>query len=349
MYTRSLAVSVPLVLGLSLGCAASEDQELTGLRADTGGTKDTGSTIIVDDDTGRPPVDSGKPPVDSGKPPGDSSVIDLDGTVTDGDVGEVSGDAGAEAPFDAAGDGAFVPFDGACGDAAADAASDTGDAGSCPTDMVLMSAPCGGASYCIDMDEVTNAKYQLFITAKGTDTTGQPPACGWNVDYKPTGGIPTGKDKHPVVAVDWCDAYAYCAWAGKHLCGKIGGGATPSSSINDTTKDEWFNACSSGGKQPFPYGSTFKPAWCNDKGFLTTPGTAMVRQASGCVVNGIYDLSGNAYEWTNTCDAETGKDDLCYRRGGSWNNDLAADLMCTNNRTGKRSEFFSNLGFRCCK
>src|SRR5262249_6416251 len=95
-----------------------------------------------------------------------------------------------------------------------------GSCGACPMDMVEVPHPAG--TFCIDATEVTNGAYKAFLAAS-PDPSAQPAFCGWNTDYSPSSFY--GPDDHPVVYVDWCDAYAYCEAAGKRLCGAIGGGA----------------------------------------------------------------------------------------------------------------------------
>ncbi len=105
-----------------------------------------------------------------------------------------------------------------------------------------------GAGYCIDQREVTRGEYKAFLDAKAGDVKGQPPGCAWNEGYAP---VPDPEDPHgrygcptdswaletypdyPVVCVDICDAIAYCAWAGKRLCGVIGASATDLSQVAD--------------------------------------------------------------------------------------------------------------------
>ena len=73
----------------------------------------------------------------------------------------------------------------------------------------------------------------------------------------------TAKDTFPVISVNWCDAYAYCKWAGKALCGKIGGGPNLPADANYAPADAWYNACSEGGTRAYPYGATYDAAACN--------------------------------------------------------------------------------------
>jgi len=84
-----------------------------------------------------------------------------------------------------------------------------------------------GRSYCIDATEVTQAQYSQFLFVKKGDTSGQEARCTWNMSYGVTcGGFdPVARGGYPVVCIDWCDAVAFCSWAGKRLCGKIGGGS----------------------------------------------------------------------------------------------------------------------------
>ena len=85
-------------------------------------------------------------------------------------------------------------------------------------------------SYCIDSTEVTNDQYLAYLKERKGDTSGQPPQCGWNtgtyalqpLDPWP---VPVGQEQFAVVGVDWCDAFAFCAYYGKRLCGRIGGGS----------------------------------------------------------------------------------------------------------------------------
>src|SRR5271155_845872 len=113
--------------------------------------------------------------------------------------------------------------DGGGGARSADGGADTGaDGPSCPSDMVEI--PNGTTSYCIDRLEVTNQAYAEFLADVDAAAPQQPPGkCEWNADYAPAAAVDAGADL-PVLGVDWCDAYAYCAWANKRLCGAMDGG-----------------------------------------------------------------------------------------------------------------------------
>jgi sulfatase modifying factor 1 len=163
--------------------------------------------------------------------------------------------------------------------------------------------------YCIDSTEVTVAQYIQFVTDAGPATGfGQIPVCAWNVAFGPdTVGTADGRctpanvdpalrADYPITCVNWCDAFAYCGWAGKRLCGAISGGSVPFNSF--TTNAQWFLACASPQNDTYPNDS-------NDGGDcqLRKSGTAPVGTL-GC--NGSYaglsDMVGNVEEWVDSCD-----------------------------------------------
>jgi formylglycine-generating enzyme required for sulfatase activity len=149
------------------------------------------------------------------------------------------------------------------------------------------------------------------------------------------------------VNVDWCDAYAYCQWAGKRLCGRIGGGPLGFDEIADATQSQWHRACSAGGTQPYPYGDVYDRDACN--GVERGAGDALpVGQLADCEGGypGIFDLSGNIWEWEDACDGFDGASN-CRMRGGSFN-DVAFGLRCSADPIPGRLSHANDLGFRCC-
>ncbi len=205
--------------------------------------------------------------------------------------------------------------------------------------------------YCIDSTEVTNAQYAAFVAA-AVSTGGQDAWCTWNTTFTPSGGWPgTGKDGYPVAYVDWCDAYAFCKWAGKRLCGKIGGGANAFGDYANPTASQWYASCSAGGTRTYPYGSAYQGTTCNGADY---PGSASISagSATGCEGGypGIFDLSGNVWEWEDSCKGTTGNGDYCRLRGGSFLNvDVAPFLACGSNMPDYyRSNQYGHVGFRCC-
>ena len=81
--------------------------------------------------------------------------------------------------------------------------------------------PVANGLFFIDATEVTVAQYAEFLTAKAGDVSGQPQdVCGWNSTYEPA-ALPDPPN-FPASNIDWCDARAYCEWAGKHLCRRVG-------------------------------------------------------------------------------------------------------------------------------
>jgi formylglycine-generating enzyme required for sulfatase activity len=126
--------------------------------------------------------------------------------------------------------------------------------------------PAGG--FCIDSTEVTLGQYTTFLAAKNGDTSGQPPKCLWNTSYTPQSAwppSPTAPTDQAMRGVDWCDAYMYCAWAGKRLCGNADGGSSDPNSVSNPAVSQWFKACSHNddGLHVYPYGLTYQANLCN--------------------------------------------------------------------------------------
>jgi formylglycine-generating enzyme required for sulfatase activity len=213
-------------------------------------------------------------------------------------------------------------------------------------------------AFCIDATEVTNGQYAVFWNERRQSTSGQISVCSWNVSFTPDGGggaaWPSGpeRDQRPVVNVDWCDAYAFCEWAGKRLCGRIGQGSlTRWGDTTDATVSQWTYACSSGGRLAWPYGNAYNPAACNAERMAATAASLVdVASKPGCRTDsGVYDLSGNVEEWTDACDATNGPNDLCAVVGASAFHRNPNDLSCTGSPyPDRRSSQYELRGFRCC-
>jgi sulfatase modifying factor 1 len=236
--------------------------------------------------------------------------------------------------------------------------------GSCPAGPgpVMVKAELASKPFCIDSTEVTNVQYADFLaaTGEGSQTGGQPAACAWNTSFVPSSDDLTwpyapGKETRPVVDVDWCDARAYCAWAGKRLCGKIGGGSlTGWSAGTSPTASQWDHACSRNGQRAYPYGSTFNKTACN----ISAPSEKAQYIAAAASFPlceggypGLFDLNGNVEEWIDACDKNSGSGDLCGSAGASafLGGLTSGDITCADSIYGTaRNTQYLFLGFRCC-
>lgn len=273
------------------------------------------------------------------------------------DAGDPKKD-GAIIGDDSTGDDSSNEYDSSTGNDDATIADDGGviDSGYAgPAAMLKITRADGGFS--IDSTEVTQAQYQQFILAKAGDPAGQPtPFCDFNVSYLPRNSDnpnlwdPVNHGDYPATDIDWCDAYAYCAWAGKRLCGGLNGKIAPGASSYNPAQSQWYYACSKAGSQSYPYGTTPDTNACNvKKAFLDGGLIRNVGADSKCVGGfaGISDMVGNASEWIDACDGG-----VCAILGGSVTFPGPGDpnpVQCGMYTEVGPVYSADDLGFRCCK
>ena len=309
---RALRVTAVTALSIAMGACAVEPQEPA-----VGTESGTQSTDTGDGDPGDGEPGDGEP--------GDGEPGDGDGDAGDGDGDPGDGDGDGDG--DGGGDGDGEPeFD--------------------PAGMVDL------GDFLIGAAEVRVQEYGTFLVADvGFDHL--PPECSWKTDYTPgswNGQVQQGVD-WPVRRVDWCDAWAYCDWAGARLCGRVGGQAAGLGEVADADDNEWYRACSADGAQMYPYADSYDPDVCNglDANYGVVQPVASLPGCAGGASSRIFDMSGNVFEWTNSCDAELVADEeqQCRRRGGSY---LSEDfvLRCEAGSTRERSYRYPNTGIRCC-
>ncbi|MCS5621915.1 MAG: formylglycine-generating enzyme family protein [Nitrospinaceae bacterium] len=129
------------------------------------------------------------------------------------------------------------------------------------------------------------------------------------------------KPRQPVVFVSWEDARTYCNWRG---------GGLP-------TESQW-EAAAQGQKLGGAYfGQPYGTGAPEDTGKFAANS------------NGLYDMMGNAYEWTSDgYDPTKGTGKNKVVRGGSWNS--TGHFLRTSDRVEKDPELrYSDVGFRCIK
>lgn len=183
--------------------------------------------------------------------------------------------------------------------------------------------------------EVTNERYAAFVKAARHRAPYH-----WK-----KGAMPEGKEKLPVVNVDWEDARAFCAWdGGKRLPAE----AEWERAARGLAEGKMF---SWGDQDPTPelahYGSTSGPA----------PVCSKKRNEFG-----LCDMIGNVWEWTAdyyerqyyaAAPAENpkGPDKGMYRvlRGGSWFDEPKPFLTVSYRSWSRPGERSATIGFRCAK
>ena len=225
--------------------------------------------------------------------------------------------------------------------------------------MVRVPLPDGG-SFCIDSTEVSNQHYEAFLQAAYPFVM-QPAYCAWNDSYLPGLWETRPGSNYPATSMDWCDARAYCAWAGKRLCGKIGGGTIdlgnqPNIEPVDPLREEWAYACTAGGTRVFPYGDVYDPTGCVTATYdgypLSTSSLHVrpIRDAEKCEGGypGLYDMGGNAEEFVDESNQQIGKDDRVVTFSAYYG--LFEDYSkCIDRHGDSRDGRTGATGIRCCK
>ncbi len=156
-------------------------------------------------------------------------------------------------------------------------------------------------AFYMDRFEVTNEDYKRFV-----DSTGRQPPDNWE-----DGDYPQGKGDHPVIFVGWNDAYDYCSWAGKRL----------------PRESEWEKAARGTDGRIYPWGDEWDMEKSNNP-LRGHEGTMPVGSfEAGRSPYGLYDMSGNVWEWVDDyylphpgSDYVSPEFGVKYRllKGGSW-------------------------------
>ncbi|WP_437960193.1 SUMF1/EgtB/PvdO family nonheme iron enzyme [Sorangium sp. So ce119] len=159
----------------------------------------------------------------------------------------------------------------------------------------------------------------------------------------------------PAIGMTWCQARMHCRWAGKELCGHLDGASAEGS---DWRSSRWVAACSNGGEYTYSYRSdTPDAARCKVEGCSPEEGYRALDPAAENArceggVDGLYNMSGNSYEWVDNC-VDTGTpdvfdDDECFPRGGACGLGTEYTYCAFPGQKHARGTAYEFVGVRCC-
>ena len=130
--------------------------------------------------------------------------------------------------------------------------------------------------------EVTNANYQAFVHAHPQWQKASVKVRGY-LKYWDGDAFPPGMERYPVTYVTHEAAQAYCEWREKRL----------------PSEAEWEKAARGVEGNKYPWGNKYDilKSNCNEVGYRTTVEVGQFSKDKSSY--GVYDLMGNAQEWTS--------------------------------------------------
>jgi len=208
-------------------------------------------------------------------------------------------------------------------------------------------------SFLLDRSEVSIAEFEEFVqNGWSEDGSWSEEGLAWRHKHPQGAGKENRaagrKGNHPVVAVSWYEADAYCRWKG---------GGLP-------TESQWERAaCPEEGRFAWGDSEEVEAAWYSGGkyGHLQSVLTKEVDQAPTAQQSqdGLYHSTGNVWEWTadwyharyyqdktpaNPAGPETGH--WKTLRGGSFMN-LPSYCSCTHREPARPERVAFTVGFRC--
>lgn len=174
----------------------------------------------------------------------------------------------------------------------------------------------------LDLTPVTNEAFAHFVTDGGYTTPNWWTKEGWDWLKSENINQPDDYDNftyslQPRVGVSWYEAFAYARWRGGRL----------------PTEAEWEWAARGSESRIYPWGNTFDPnrlVYAENSNKLTSVVGSGIR-TSGVSWVGALDMSGNVWEWCDSCyqpysyraedgreKSDNGMDVRRVLRGGSW-------------------------------
>lgn len=211
----------------------------------------------------------------------------------------------------------------------------------------------------IDRFTVTNHDYAAFVEDGGygmmeywpaaiqpyvmqfVDKSGLPGPQFWQ-----DGSFDSTLASHPVVGVCWFEAFAFALWSGRQL----------PTAAQWQHAGTWSNTNSSDqGQMRYPWGNSYKKKHANIWRSRIGSTVAVDDFYDGCTPNGVFQLSGNVWEWVTNRFQTTGADPqsnlrnaMGEIRGGAFDTYFDSQATCLF-RTGQPlMHRGANVGFRCC-
>ena len=220
----------------------------------------------------------------------------------------------------------------------------------CPTfpgaaEMVAVPGWNGG-SYCIDKTEVTNAHYAAFLeTSPNVD--GQIALCASNIAFEPPRASPRRTTLPSAGSIGVTPTLLR-----REESASAAASAEALRLLRARRRDAGTNGTTPvrhGGAQAFPYGNAYDAPACNVAKDAAFGAILPVATLAACVGGypGLFDMSGNVWEWEDSCVPSEGGTDVCRRRGGSFSSS-AMNVDCAISSSRPRDAAEANTGFRCC-
>lgn len=195
-------------------------------------------------------------------------------------------------------------------------------------------------TYYIDKYEVTNQAYQECVDARAC----RPPSTKSSFTRKEYFDNPEYSN-YPVIYTTWVMANTYCQWRDARL----------------PTEAEWEKAARGADTRNYPWGNEFGCSFANmviqgDQCVGDT--TAVGSYEIGISPYGLYDMAGNAGEWTSSVmkpypyDTNDGREDSSLLlnhivRGGTWYYENETYSRVSNRDALNSMTNEQDIGFRC--